>query len=68
MNNDPRFIVTERLAPNADGSPATLHTTACHYANPVRTDRNPWPRREVTPAEARQHPEWLRCPSCQPDV
>jgi hypothetical protein len=48
-----------------DGGDVLLHRADCHHAQPRADIANPWPRREVTEAEARAA-RWPRCLVCQP--
>ena len=50
---------------NLDGSDIMLHTADCHHAQDPTDGRNPWPRREVTKAEA-DAARWRRCKTCAP--
>ena len=53
------------LCTTPDGGEALVHRADCQHAEPPTDGRQPWPRRDVTEAEARAA-GWARCLVCQP--
>jgi hypothetical protein len=57
------LILCEMPGRNPEPGTERVHEPACYWAEP-HSDR-PWPRREVTRAEARAA-GWRRCGHCKP--